>query len=97
MLYQTINPYTEELVRTFPLNTDAEIESIIATAEKTYATDWSRRSIAERKAVIGKAASILRERIDEFAKLATLEMEGVPTENDRRSISTIRPSSWYYL
>ena len=42
MQYQTINPYTEELVRTFPLHTDAEIESIIAKAEKTYETDWSR-------------------------------------------------------
>ena len=30
MEYQTINPYTEELVKTFPQHTDAEIESIIA-------------------------------------------------------------------
>ncbi|HEV7607174.1 MAG TPA: NAD-dependent succinate-semialdehyde dehydrogenase [Steroidobacteraceae bacterium] len=74
MLYQTINPYTEDLIRTFPLHTDADIERIIARAEKTYATDWSRRSIAERKVIIKKAASILREQVDEFARLATLEM-----------------------
>jgi succinate-semialdehyde dehydrogenase/glutarate-semialdehyde dehydrogenase len=34
MVYQTINPYTEELIKTFPSHTDAEIESIIAQAEK---------------------------------------------------------------
>ena len=30
MSYQTINPYTEEVVKTFPSHTDADIESIIA-------------------------------------------------------------------
>ncbi len=74
MLYQTINPYTEEVVETFPLHTDAEMESIIARAEETYATDWSLRPLASRKAVLKKAASILREKLDEFAKPITLEM-----------------------
>ena len=60
MLYQTIDPYTEEVVETFPSHTDAELESIIAKAEKTYATDWSVRPLASRKAVLKKAASILR-------------------------------------
>ena len=31
MQYQTINPYTEELVRTFPQHTDEDIDSIIAS------------------------------------------------------------------
>jgi len=74
MLYQTLNPYTEALIRAFPQHTDEDIESIIVKAEKTYVTDWSRRSIGERKAVVKKAASLLRERSDEFAGLATLEM-----------------------
>jgi succinate-semialdehyde dehydrogenase/glutarate-semialdehyde dehydrogenase len=50
------------------------MESIIVKAEQTYANDWSRRSIAARKAVVKKAAALLRERSDEFARLATLEM-----------------------
>jgi succinate-semialdehyde dehydrogenase/glutarate-semialdehyde dehydrogenase len=74
MLYQTINPFTEALVQTFPQHSDRDIESIIVKAEKTYETDWSRRSLEARKAVIKKAASLLRERSDEFARLATLEM-----------------------
>ena len=74
MLYQTVNPYTEEVVKTFPSHTDVDIESIIATAEKTYATDWSVRPLAARKAVLKKAAQILREKTDEYAKPVTLEM-----------------------
>src|SRR5262245_43817143 len=74
MQYQTINPYTEDLIQSFPLHSDGDIESIIAKAEKTYATDWSRRSLADRKAVIKKAASLLRENLDDYAKLTTLEM-----------------------
>jgi succinate-semialdehyde dehydrogenase / glutarate-semialdehyde dehydrogenase len=74
MAYQTINPFTEELVKSFREHTDAELEAIIARAEETYESDWSLRSLAERKAIVKKAASILREKRDEFAKLITLEM-----------------------
>jgi succinate-semialdehyde dehydrogenase / glutarate-semialdehyde dehydrogenase len=74
MAYQTINPYTEELVKSFKEHTDAQLEAIIAQSEETYENDWSLRSLAERKAILKKAASILREKLDEFAKPITLEM-----------------------
>src|SRR5262245_23592001 len=74
MLYQTINPYTEELVQTFAQHSDAEIETIIAKAQETYATDWSQRSLSARQAVLKKAASLLRINADAYAKLSTLEM-----------------------
>jgi succinate-semialdehyde dehydrogenase/glutarate-semialdehyde dehydrogenase len=74
MAYKTINPYTEQLDRTFIEHTDAQLEEIIAKAEETYENDWRRRSLGERKAVVKRAASILREKIDEFAKPITIEM-----------------------
>ena len=74
MPYQTINPFTEEVVKTFKEHTDAELEKIIQTAHNTYEDDWSVRSLAERKRVVSKAASILRDNMDGFAKLVTLEM-----------------------
>ena len=74
MAYQTINPYTEHLVETFPEHTDAQLEAIIAKAEETYETNWNLRPLAGRKAIVKKAASILREKRDEFAKPITLEM-----------------------
>jgi len=74
MAYQTINPFTEELVKSFREHTDAQLEAIIAKAEETYANDWSLRSLAKRKAIVKKAASILREKLDEFATPITIEM-----------------------
>ena len=74
MLYQTINPFTEERVKTFREHTDAELEKIIHTAQDTYGDDWSRRSLAERAVVVKRAAAILRDKMDDFAELVTLEM-----------------------
>jgi succinate-semialdehyde dehydrogenase / glutarate-semialdehyde dehydrogenase len=74
MEYQTINPFTEELTKTFPMHTDTELEEIIAKAESVYESDWSQRTLNERKAVVKRAAAILRKNLDEFAKPITLEM-----------------------
>ncbi len=74
MEYQTINPFTEELLKTFPMHTDEQLEEVIARAESVYKNDWSQRSLAERKKIVKKAAAILRENVDEFAKPITLEM-----------------------
>ncbi len=74
MAYQTINPYSEKLLKTFKEHTDAQLEAILAKAEETYDNDWSLRSLAARKTIVKKAASILREKHDEFAKPITLEM-----------------------
>lgn len=74
MAYQTINPNSEELIKSFPEHTDEQLDKIIAQSELTYKNDWSRKTTAERKAIVKKAASILREKRDEFAKPITLEM-----------------------
>jgi len=74
MQYQSINPYTEEPLRAFPLHSDEEIASIVATAEKTYSADWRLRSFADRRAIVKRAASLLRDNADAHGKLATLEM-----------------------
>ncbi len=74
MAYKTINPYTEDLVETYTEHTDAQLEAIIAKADKTYRNDWGMRSLADRKAIVKMAASILRQHLDEFAAPITLEM-----------------------
>jgi succinate-semialdehyde dehydrogenase/glutarate-semialdehyde dehydrogenase len=86
MMYQTINPFTEDLLRTFPIHTDAQIESIIAQAERTYQTDWSQKTLATRRAIIKRAASILRENRDEYARLITLEMGKLFREAQAESV-----------
>ncbi|MEC5321384.1 NAD-dependent succinate-semialdehyde dehydrogenase [Brenneria populi subsp. brevivirga] len=73
MAYATTNPYTGELIKTFPDATDAEVSSAIEHAHATFLT-WKTRSFAERRAVMQRAADLLRKDSDEHAKLLTLEM-----------------------
>ncbi|WP_034999086.1 NAD-dependent succinate-semialdehyde dehydrogenase [Beijerinckia mobilis] len=73
MKYETINPYTEEKLKTFPLHSDAELESFLAAAEDQYRA-WRKTSWAERKAVLTKAAALLRQNREDYARPITIEM-----------------------
>ena len=73
MAYQTVNPYDNQIVATFDDLTDEQVMDILAQAQKTFES-WRQTSFAERAAVLNRAAAILRERRDEFARLLTLEM-----------------------
>ncbi|MCW2944472.1 MAG: succinate-semialdehyde dehydrogenase [Actinoallomurus sp.] len=73
MPYQTVNPYNGEVLETFPQISDAELEDALARAESTYET-WRQRTFGERGAITERAAGILRERREEFARLLTLEV-----------------------
>lgn len=73
MSYQSINPYSGELVKSFEEHTDQQLESSISTAVTCFAS-WGQSSFQERAAIVAKAAEILRERAEEFARPVTLEM-----------------------
>jgi succinate-semialdehyde dehydrogenase / glutarate-semialdehyde dehydrogenase len=72
--YKTINPATGQLVKTFEGANDHEIEGIIATAHGAFESDWRHRSVADRSRIIAKAASILRDKAEEYAQTITREM-----------------------
>lgn len=74
MTYRSINPFTEELVVEYPEHTDAQLEEILARAERTYRCEWSRASYGERGKVLATAGDLLHERREELARLATTEM-----------------------
>ncbi|ATA18481.1 succinate-semialdehyde dehydrogenase/glutarate-semialdehyde dehydrogenase [Gibbsiella quercinecans] len=73
MAYATTNPYTGELIKTFPEATDAEVSAAIDNAHQAFLS-WRETPFAARSAVMQKAADILRQRSEEFARLLTLEM-----------------------
>ena len=73
MAYQTVNPYDNHVVATFDDLTDEQVMNLLGQAQKTFES-WSQKSFDERAAVCRRAAAILRERADEFARLLTLEM-----------------------
>ncbi|MEO8683220.1 MAG: NAD-dependent succinate-semialdehyde dehydrogenase [Devosia sp.] len=73
MAYQSINPATGKLSRTFKELTSAELENKLATAETCYKT-WKKTSYAQRAVILQKAAALLREQSETFARTMTQEM-----------------------
>ncbi|MBC7444030.1 MAG: NAD-dependent succinate-semialdehyde dehydrogenase [Polaromonas sp.] len=74
MAYQSTNPYTGKVLQTFEQITDAQLEDHLKQASNCFENIWCHTSFSERAAVLRRAATILRERPQEFAKLITLEM-----------------------
>jgi len=73
MPYQSTNPYNGEILMTFNECSDDQLDSAMETAQTCF-NIWRYRSFAERAAIVGKAAAIMRARVDEFARPVTLEM-----------------------
>ena len=74
MAYQSINPFDGKVVKFFDEINDAQLESKLKTASHCFENDWRHRSFTDRKAVLAKAAALMRERSQALAELITLEM-----------------------
>ena len=79
MSYATTNPYTGEVVKTFPDATDAEIIQAIEDANTAFLA-WRKTPFAGRAKIMQKAADLLRKDVDAYAKLLTLEMGKLTSE-----------------
>jgi succinate-semialdehyde dehydrogenase/glutarate-semialdehyde dehydrogenase len=74
MAYQSVNPTTGELVKTFVNHTDAELQSALTVAHALYKSDWSRRPIQPRLDVLKRLAHLIDERSEELARVLVNEM-----------------------
>ncbi len=79
MPYATTNPYTGEVLQTFPNATDAEVQQAITAAHSAFG-DWRQTTFAQRAKVMHAAAEILRRDTEEYARRLTLEMGKLLTE-----------------
>ncbi|TMB93918.1 MAG: NAD-dependent succinate-semialdehyde dehydrogenase [Chloroflexi bacterium] len=75
----SINPATDEVLRTFDAHTREQVEDAIAGAQDAFVA-WRARSFAERAVPMNRLAALLRERSDRYARLMTLEMGKPITE-----------------
>jgi succinate-semialdehyde dehydrogenase/glutarate-semialdehyde dehydrogenase len=73
MAYQSVNPYDGKTLKTFEQVTDKQLDEKLATAATCFQT-WKQKSYTERAVIVAKAAALMRAHVDDFAKLATLEM-----------------------
>lgn len=73
MTYQSFNPATGQLLKSFADLTDAELETMLAGADACYKA-WKAISYADRAVIMAKAGDLLDERAEDLARTMTLEM-----------------------
>ena len=73
MTYQSINPNTGKLLKSYEHLTSVQLEKSLSAAQGCF-EKWKHKSYAERAAIINKAASLMAAHVDDFAKLATQDM-----------------------
>lgn len=66
------DPATNNLVTRVPLNTDAEMEAAVASAEKAFKS-WSNTTVLHRQQIMFKFVALIRENWDRLAASITLE------------------------
>lgn len=73
MSYQTVNPFTAEVIKTFDNHDDAYVENALAKGHALY-KKWRNDPVESRAAALNKVADVMAEKADELAKILTLEM-----------------------
>lgn len=81
---KSINPYTGEIIATYNEHSEDEIKSMLNKAEKAF-QGWREVSTDERSGLMKKAAEVLLENIDTYARTITIEM-GKPISESRAEI-----------
>ncbi len=79
MAYASTNPYTNEVLKTFPEATDQDVQAALTQGYAAYEA-WRETSFAERSKLLKKVGELLRRDIDKLARLAALEMGKVLKE-----------------
>lgn len=85
----TINPYTQEELKTYNLISDADLKQKLNLADKQFRS-WKTTEIKDRSNLMSKVAELLIERKETYAKLMTEEM-GKPIT---QGIAEIEKCAW---
>ncbi len=73
MSYKSVNPFDNELVRSFDEISDKELEQKLVQAAACY-SEWKAKSYSDRAKIVNRAAALMHERVGELADIMTLEM-----------------------
>lgn len=61
MAIQTVNPFTNKVVRSFEEMTDKAVDMLVAQSAKTF-NSWKETSYEQRAQILHKVASLIREK-----------------------------------
>lgn len=74
MAYASTNPYTGQVLQGFGEFDDAKLDALLRAAQTCFTTQWRDTGFPQRRAVLARAAALMRERALPLAELITLEM-----------------------
>ncbi len=89
MKIQSVNPYTEEVMKEYPLLRQRELDMIIESSRTAF-NAWRDTSIAERAGLVKRLGEHLRTEKRRYAELITKEM-GKPIKD---SLAEIEKCAW---
>lgn len=95
MAYQTINPFTNELVKEYPPHSDADVESALQKADALYHSDWAKGDIDQRLPILRRLADLMEKQQESLAKIATEDM-GKLIEQSRGEVALCAKIARYY-
>ena len=85
MEFKSINPYNNKEVGSYTALSKEETTTKLDKAQNAFNT-WRKVPLSERVGLIQKAGEILRENVDEYARMITLEM-GKPISESRAEVN----------
>lgn len=94
MNFQSINPHNNEVVGTFDALSDDALIAKLELADTAYKS-WRTVDLASRAKLMNRAAEVLRENVEEYARMITLEM-GKPISESRGEINKCAWVCEYY-
>ncbi|WP_339811361.1 NAD-dependent succinate-semialdehyde dehydrogenase [uncultured Imperialibacter sp.] len=85
MEFKSINPYNGQVIGIYKEQTSAEVDLKIEKAQKAFQS-WRKVPVAERARLMAKAGAVLRDNVEEYAKMITQEM-GKPISESRGEVN----------
>ncbi|MGB4958798.1 MAG: NAD-dependent succinate-semialdehyde dehydrogenase [Saprospiraceae bacterium] len=85
MEFKSINPYNLQEIATYTSLTGEELDAKLESAHTAFES-WRKVSLSERAGLIIKAGQILRDNVEEYATMITLEM-GKPINESRAEVN----------
>jgi succinate-semialdehyde dehydrogenase/glutarate-semialdehyde dehydrogenase len=85
MEFNSINPYNDQIVGQYIAQTESEVTAMLGKAESAFEA-WKKVPIATRAKLMTKAGKVLRDNVEEYARMITLEM-GKPITESRAEVN----------
>lgn len=83
---EIVNPFNDDIVSRIHVGDEAMLDEAIAIAQSTYEATWKHQPAHARASILRRAADLLRERGEDFARAIALEV-GKPIQTARGEAS----------